>query len=168
MIIIQKVGEFCYRLLEGNKVAMVLGLQWSKYVLNFSFHPLVSESENKVRLHHMELEYSKGVREYRQYCWEILLLLAERNEFKDFVLQYIEDYVRNISCEIDSKIVDAEINDIYKILDLLNCDRIYFIKTLEMLQRNLKSINIEIDKKWCDKQKDLCGIYIVCLDLMIY
>lgn len=138
---------------EENEIAMVLGLQWSKYVLNFSFHPLVSESENAVRVYHMKLENSKGVREYRQYCWKILLLLAERNEFKDFVLQYIENYVRSISCEVDSKIVDAEINDIYKILDLLNCDRICFIKTLEMLQRNLKSINIEIDKKWCDKQR---------------
>lgn len=148
----RKIGEELLHFMElGNVIAMALGMQWAKYALRFYFSPVGSKRGNTFCVYHIEMRNSKGVEEYRQYCWNILLLLSKRSDCNDSMLSYLEEYSRSLHGDTDYEIINSEIGYIEEILNALDCDRVRFLKVIERLQHNLKKCNTSLDKKWNHK-----------------
>ena len=144
-----KVGENLYNAAkEGKLVAMALGGQWAKYALNFVFRPTKFERDNKILIYNYEIKKTPGVEEYRQKCWEILLLLASKTEWQNVVTQGINHYSKILSGLNESSIFELDKKFVEECLDALDNNDLSFLIGVEKLFLNVEKLGVNFDKKW--------------------
>ena len=133
---------------KNNKVAMAIGFQWSKYSLAFSFHSTEKGRENTVTFYNLELKQSEGLDVYRKLCWEILILLATRSEWKDKVILFLDEYSRNLYKEPNKDIFANEVEYIEQLISTLKCNKISYFIVVRRILTNAEKTGIRYDKKW--------------------
>ena len=133
---------------KENNVAMAISFQWVKYSLAFSFHPTEMGRGNKFVFYNLELEKSEGLSEYRKICWEILILLAAKQEWKDKIILFLVEYSRNLHGKPDKDIVASEVEYVEELFSMLKCNQISFFKAVRRILHSAKKLGVQYDKKW--------------------
>lgn len=148
----RKIGKFLNKEISNeNTIAMAVGYQWAKYALAFTFSPTEMSRRNTITIYNLEIEYSEGIKEYRQDCWKILIMLASKEEWQNKAIMALDEYSRNLQGQPDLDIVAGDFEAIEQLLSVLDCNRISFLKVIQKLLSNADKMNIEYDKKWNDK-----------------
>ena len=129
---------------------MVIGFHWAKFLLGFSFHPAEMERGNKFVLYNINIQQSEGIVEYRRTCWKILISLALNPAWKDAVLLFLDSYADYLRCKPDYEIVSSEVEYIDKLLSILKCDRISYLRIIQSLLLNGKKMNVNYNEKWAE------------------
>lgn len=146
-----KISDYIYNaVLDGNATAMVIGFHWAKFLLGFSFHPAEMERGNKFVLYNINIQQSEGIVEYRRTCWKILISLALNPAWKDAVLLFLDSYADYLRCKPDYEIVTSEVEYIDKLLSILKCDRISYLRIIQSLLLNGKKMNVNYNEKWAE------------------
>ena len=146
-----KISDYIYNaVLDGNATAMVIGFHWAKFLLGFSFHPAEMERGNKFVLYNINIQQSEGIVEYRRTCWKILISLALNTAWKDAVLLFLDSYADYLRCKPDYEIVSSEVEYIDKLLSILKCDRISYLRIIQSLLLNGKKMNVNYNEKWAE------------------
>ena len=146
-----KISEYIYNsVLDGNATAMVIGFHWAKFLLGFSFHPAEMGRGNKFVLYNINIQQSEGIVEYRRICWKILISLALNSAWKDAVLLFLDSYANYLRCKPDYEIVSSEVEYIDKLLSILKCDRISYLRIIQSLLLNGKKMNVNYNEKWAE------------------
>ena len=147
----KKVSNYIHSaVLEGNATAMVVGFHWTEYSLGFSFHHTEMDRGNKIVFYNMDIEQSDGIVEYRRKCWEILIVLASNPAWNDAVLLFLDSYAKHLHGKLDYNIVSCEVKYVEKLLSILECDRISYLKTVQSLLFNAKKMNVKYNEKWTE------------------
>ena len=147
----RKISEILYQdVLDGNAVAMEIGFNWAKYSLKFSFHPAEMGRGNQIILYNMEIKQSEELSKYRNVCWQILTSLATIEEWKDKVVLFLGSYIKCLRGELDLDIVTNDIKYVEELLATLKCNRICYLKTVQRLLLNCKSMNVELNANWSE------------------
>ena len=134
--------------LEGNSIAMAVGLHWAEYSLGFSFHPAEMGRGNKFILYNMDIKQSEGLSEYRRKCWMILIAIASNSAWHDAVLLFLDSYARHLYAKPDYDIVSSEVKYVEQLLSILKCDRICYLNVIQRLLFNGKKMNVKYNEKW--------------------
>lgn len=146
-----KISDYIYNaVLDGNATAMVIGFHWAKFLLGFSFHPAEMERGNKFVLYNINIQQSEGIVEYRRTCWKILISLALNPAWKEAVLLFLDSYADYLRCKPDYEIVSSEVEYIDKLLSILKCDRISYLRIIQSLLLNGKKMNVNYNEKWAE------------------
>lgn len=141
-------------ILQGNTIAIAVGVQWAKYALGFNFRPSEVGRGGILRLYHFDLEYTEGVDEYRAACWDMLIMVAQNDLWRERLIGLIETYSRELYGKPDRVIVENDKQNVEELLGLLACDRVCFLRMLERLLLNAEKNDVHYDEKW---KKRLCG-----------
>ena len=144
-----KISDYLLRAVTtGNSAAQILGYQWAKFELGFSFRPSEVGRKNNFVLYHMELRNSDGVKEYRSTCWEILSALVQIECFQERVLAFLDEYSRWLGLDIDISLLMDDIVSVKKLLSSLKSNRISFIKTVNRFINKYAELGIEFDHNY--------------------
>lgn len=147
----KKISNYIYtEVLKGNSTAMTLGFHWAKYSLEFSFHSTEKGRGNEFVLYDMDVKQSEGIVEYRNICWKILIQLASDLDWNDAVLSVLHLYARNLRRKPDCDIVHCEAEYVERLLSILQCDRIPYLKTIQKLLLNGEKMNVKYNEKWVE------------------
>lgn len=136
---------------QGNLIAAAIGLQWAKYALGFVFRPSEMGRGGTLRLYHLELRYSDGAKEYREECWKILIILARDSMWRENIIRFLETYSRELYGVPDKAIAESDKSHVEDLLEIINCDRVLFLRMLEHLLFNAEKNGIQYNKKWKDR-----------------
>lgn len=144
---------------KKDAISMAIGLQWAKYALAFSFSTSEIGRGNKLFLYNLQIKNSEGIRSMRQACWDILLTITLKTEWKEIVITVLDEYSRRLNEELDKGIVADDIVKIQQLLPGLSCSRISFLVVVERLLANCSKLNVEFNEKWsnllCGKEWDI-------------
>lgn len=147
----KKTSDILYKyILDRNIIAMVIGLNWAKYSLGFSFNPTELGRGNQFVFYNIEIKHSEGLSEYRNVCWNILISLASTDEWKDKIVLFLESYAKHLHRELDQDIVANDAEYVEKLLLVLKCSRVRYLKTIQRLLFNYKQMNMELDAAWSE------------------
>lgn len=134
--------------IEDNSFAMAIGFNWAKYSLGFTFHPTEMGRRNQFVFYNIEITQSDGLSEYRKVCWDILVSLASKTNWKDKVLNFLDSYARTLHGKPDRDIVVNDAEHVEQLLSVLQCNRICFLKTVRRFLFNYECMNIQFDANW--------------------
>lgn len=133
---------------KSNVISMALGFYWSKYSLNFNFTSSEMGRKHNVILHYLWLDYSDDVLEYRKLCWEIMILLAKKEEWKDKTTRFLNTYASYISEESDKNILSYDLESLDKLIVELRSDSISLLSPIESIIESVKDKEIPYNSSW--------------------
>lgn len=144
----KKISEYLHNaILEGNATAMALGFHWAEYSLGFSFQHTEMGRGNKVVFYNMDIQQSDGIVEYRSTCWQILIALASNPAWNDVVLRFLDSYAKHLHGKPDYNIVSCEVEYVERLLSMLQCNRIIYLKTIQRLLVSGEKMNVKYNQK---------------------
>lgn len=137
-------------ILQNNNIAEVIGFEWCKYSLNFTFEPLEIGRNNKMIIYHVEIKKSDEILEYRKKCWEILMQLSYNPIWQDKIIDFLDTYGRNCVEGLDKDIINRDLIYIERLLKTIKCDEVDFFEIVNLLYCRLNKAGIQLNKKWLD------------------
>ena len=146
------ISEFLYKeILNGNSIAMSIGCQWSDYILGFEFHPTEMGRERNFIYYTLEMHYSEPLNKLRQICWGSLCKIANWNEWHHIILKVLDHYVWSLRRKPDAQIVKGDFACISTLLQIMNSNRISYLKVIDGLLYGAEQLSIEPNKEWYEK-----------------
>ena len=145
---IRITDQILANILQNNNIAEVIGFEWCKYSLNFTFEPLEIGRKNKLILYHVEIKKSDGILEYRKKCWEILVQLSNKPIWHNQIIDFLDTYGRNCGEGLDKDIINTDLIYIERLLETIKCDEIGFFEIVNLLYCRLNKAGIQLNKKW--------------------
>lgn len=133
---------------KSNAISMALGFHWSKYSLNFNFTLSEMGRKRNIILHYLWLDYSDDILEYRKLCWEILLLLAKKEEWKEKTTRFLSTYASYISEKSDKNILSYDLEGLDKLIVELRSDSISFLSPIESIIESVQDKEIPYNSSW--------------------
>lgn len=150
-----EIGKNIYKhILEGNVIAEAVGLEWANYCLSFTYHPSEYNRGNSVTIYTLPLRISPGVKEYRQECWNILMVLSEKVEWQKKIINFLDAYTRNMNSDVDFSILTDEVKNVEQIIKTINCNDISFMKIANRLLCVEKKLGIKYDGRLFNNLED--------------
>lgn len=131
-----------------NSIAMAIGFNWAKYSLNFNFSSTELRKKNKFLLNYIWIECSDDILDYRKICWEILLLLATKKEWKSVVISFLYTYSSYISDKSNYDILLHDLDGLDKLIMELKSDNISFLSPIKSIILDLKDKEIPYNSEW--------------------
>lgn len=147
---IRITDQVLVNVLPNNNIAEVIGFEWCKYSLNFTFEPLEIGRKNKLILYHVEIKKSDGILEYRKKCWKILMQLSYNPIWQDKIIDFLDTYGRNCVEGLDKDIIKTDLIYIERLLETIKCDEIGFFEIVNLLYCCLSKTGIQLSEKWLD------------------
>ena len=147
---IRITDQILANILQNNNIAEVIGFEWCKYSLNFTFEPLEIGRKNKLILYHVEIKKSDGILEYRKKCWKILMQLSYNPIWQDKIIDFLDTYGRNCVEGLDKDIINTDLIYIERLLETIKCDEIGFFEIVNFLYCCLSKTGIQLSEKWLD------------------
>lgn len=147
---IRITDQVLVNVLQNNNIAEVIGFEWCKYSLNFTFEPLEIGRKNKLILYHVEIKKSDGILEYRKKCWKILMQLSYNPIWQDKIIDFLDTYGRNCVEGLDKDIIKTDLIYIERLLETIKCDEIGFFEIVNLLYCCLSKTGIQLSEKWLD------------------
>lgn len=145
-----KISELFFdKMQKGDEVAMILGYQWAKYSLGFSFHPAEMGRGNTFVFYSLELKHSVGIDAYRGICWKMLNLLVNKKEWKNKILLFLDGYSKDVYCQPDSAIIASDAPNVEALLSAISFNSVHCLKIIKRLIMGFNEFNIKLDdNKW--------------------
>ena len=94
---------------EGtNTYSLKFILASVKYYLGFEFKSTEVGRDNTFCIHHIKLADSKFVKDYREYCWKIVVKLIGLKELQEDIIDFMNSYAVTIRGAHDNSIVSDD------------------------------------------------------------
>ena len=142
-----KISEYLFEQISKNSFVAAIGFQWAKYSLSFSFNISEYIIRNTFVFSKIYIRYSEQLKKYRNLCWNILLLLADKDEWKDKIISFLDLYSKNLKTKPDVDIASAESTYIEKLLIKIEYDQISYFIILKEIIDSFEKLGIKYDKK---------------------
>ena len=146
--------KICEQLLERMKgnddVAEVIGFHWAIYSLDFNFQSSEMGRGDSFIIYQIVLNDSDDLANYRKRCWEILISLAKKNEWKKEILNFLNMYSINIYKQADNDIIIKDFHYIAQLFELLDSSQVRFYNMVSSIVFKIKKFGVESElvKKW--------------------
>lgn len=133
---------------KSNTISMALGFNWSKYSLNFNFTLSEKGRKHNIILHYLWIDYSDDILEYRKLCWEILLLLAKKEEWKDKIISFLNTYSSYISEKSNNDLLSNDLEGLDKLIVELRSNNISFLSPIESIIESVQNRKVPYNSSW--------------------
>ena len=149
----QTVSSFLLNQLNSpNDAIETISYQWAKYALDFNFNaPGMWHHNSYTLICNMSLWCTNGLKKLRRDCWRILITLAKKDEWKEKILKFLNDYSRKIREDTDLDVFTYDMEYLEKLLLEVESNQPGYLKILRRILENTEKSDIKLNESWSER-----------------